>query len=166
MNLEEGYDDPKVQTEGETIMLGERKPRIREVTDILTADTVFEKSVATAGNGSRRKRGRPRKNRAKESDPIFAAIAEDEVLSSHLKDTTDANSLAELLVGKKIRVYWPCYKVIRGYPNIISCITMSLLFATTVAATTTFLLLITSSAAKAESIVRQVMINALLSSDP
>ncbi|CAN1121008.1 hypothetical protein LINPERHAP2_LOCUS528, partial [Linum perenne] len=72
--FEEGYDDPKVQTEGETIMLGERKPRSREVTDILTADTVFEKSVATAGNGSRRKRGRPRKNRAKDSDPIFAAI--------------------------------------------------------------------------------------------
>ncbi|CAN1190727.1 hypothetical protein LINPERHAP2_LOCUS40659 [Linum perenne] len=80
------------------------------VADILTEDTVFQNSVSTAGNGSRRKRGRPRKNRAKDSDPIYAAIAEDEVLSSHLDDTADANSLAELLVGKKIRVHWPSYK--------------------------------------------------------
>ncbi|CAN1814367.1 Sister chromatid cohesion protein PDS5 homolog C [Linum perenne] len=55
------------------------------VADILTEDTVFQNSVSTVGNGSRRKRGRPRKNRAKDSDPIYAAIAEDEVLSSHLE---------------------------------------------------------------------------------
>ncbi|CAN1344039.1 Sister chromatid cohesion protein PDS5 homolog C [Linum perenne] len=83
MKLEESYDDPKVQTEGH------------------------------------RKRGRSRKNGTEDSDPIFAAIVNDKVLSSHLKVRAHstwiqagyANSLAELLVGKKIRVYWPCDKV-------------------------------------------------------
>ncbi|CAN1190738.1 Sister chromatid cohesion protein PDS5 homolog C [Linum perenne] len=121
MKLEESYDDPKVQTEGEPIMLRKRKPRSKRLSDILSADRVFHKSVVLAYqasgmeektvNGSHRKRGRSRKNGTEDSDPIFAAIVNDKVLSSHLKDTTDANSLAELLVGKKIRVYWPCDKV-------------------------------------------------------
>ncbi|CAN1814391.1 Sister chromatid cohesion protein PDS5 homolog C [Linum perenne] len=95
MKLEESYDDPKVQTEGEPIMLRKRKPRSKRLSDILSADRVFHKSVVLAYqasgmeektvNGSHRKRGRSRKNGTEDSDPIFAAIVNDKVLSSHLK---------------------------------------------------------------------------------